>query len=233
MSSPATDRPRLLILETSGRVGRVAVALGDQLGPQRVLEASRRHARDLAPAIRELCHECSWRVRDLYGVIVSRGPGSYTGLRVGIMTAKTIAYATGCKLFAIDTFAAIAAAAPTNAATVDVVSDAQQCNLYVQRFERRSGELTALTGLTIQASAEWLRTLPIDVWVTGPGTALVEGQLPAGQPCIAVEDRESSPQRLLELGLRCMREGTADDFWTVEPLYLRPSNAETNWDKRA
>ena len=56
----------------------------------------------------------AWRARELDGVIVSRGPGSYTGLRVGIISAKTLAYAVGCKLLAIDTFAAIARQAPAD-----------------------------------------------------------------------------------------------------------------------
>ena len=58
--------------------------------------------------MRDLLADQGWKARDLTGVIVSRGPGSYTGLRVGIMTAKTLAYATGCALLAIDTFAAVA-----------------------------------------------------------------------------------------------------------------------------
>src|SRR5215471_12911522 len=103
---------RLLLLETSGRVGQVALAEGGRLRGVRRLEETRRHARDLAPAVRELLAAQGWRVRDLHGVIVSRGPGSYTGLRVGIMSAKALAYATGCTLLAIDTFAVIAGQAP-------------------------------------------------------------------------------------------------------------------------
>src|ERR1700753_1009836 len=98
--------PRLLILETSHRVGKVALASGDSIVGERTLDESRRHARDLAPAIQTLLGAQGWRARDLDGVIVSRGPGSYTGLRVGIMSAKTLAFATGCALLAIDTFEA-------------------------------------------------------------------------------------------------------------------------------
>ena len=55
-----------------------------------------------------------WQPRDVQAVIVSRGPGSYTGLRVGIISAKTFAYATGCDLLAVDTFAALALQAPAS-----------------------------------------------------------------------------------------------------------------------
>src|SRR5688572_13644244 len=117
---------RLLILETSHQPGLVALSAGDQLLGERRLDQARRHARDLAPAVAALLAEQGWRGRDLEGVIVSRGPGSYTGLRVGIMSAKTLAYATGARLVGIDTFAAIARQTPAEATVVDVIADAQQ-----------------------------------------------------------------------------------------------------------
>src|SRR5258708_1938136 len=125
--------PRLLILETSQHVGQVALASGETIVGERVLDESRRHARDLVPAIQALLQAQGWRARDLDGVIVSRGPGSYTGLRVGIMSAKTLAYATGCALLAIDTFEAIRLQAPPECQNVDVIADAHQGNIYVQR----------------------------------------------------------------------------------------------------
>src|SRR4051812_44527958 len=99
---------RFLILETAHHLGWVALANGARIVGTRRLEESRRHARDLVPLIRELLSEQSWRARDLGAVIVGRGPGSYTGLRVGLISAKTLAYATGCALLGVDTFAAIA-----------------------------------------------------------------------------------------------------------------------------
>src|SRR5262245_54581541 len=96
MTPTPRDEPRLLILETSGKTGRVALAEGARLGIVRTLDEARRHARDLAPTIAQLCADYGWKVRELDGVVVSLGPGSYTGLRVGIMSAKTLAYASGC-----------------------------------------------------------------------------------------------------------------------------------------
>src|SRR5215210_1225790 len=107
---------RLLILETSHQPGVVALAENDGVRAERCLDEARRHARDLAPAIAALLAAQGWRARELDGVVVSRGPGSYTGLRVGVMSAKTLAYATGCRLLAVDTFAALAVQAPPGAA---------------------------------------------------------------------------------------------------------------------
>jgi len=225
--------PRILIIETSGQPGVVALAAGEKLlGEQRLNEA-RRHARDLAPMVSALLAKQGWRALDLEGVFVSRGPGSYTGLRVGVMSAKTLAYATGARLLALDTFAAIARQAPSNANMVDVVADAQQDKLYVQRFRRQSANAwEATAALAITPFADWLATLTPDVAVMGPGLTENETRLP---PTVMVAPREDWQPRaasLLALGMECWRRGDRDDPFAVEPLYLRPSSAEEKWSQR-
>jgi len=226
------DDPRLLLLDTSGKSGRVAVACGSHLEEERTLDEARRHARDLTPTISALCAARGWRLRDLDAVIVGRGPGSYTGLRVGLMTAKTLAYAAGCTLLAIESFAAIARQTPAGASAVDVLCDAQQQRVYLQRWIRSGHEWSAASDLAIRTIEEWLISLAPGVWVSGPGAKLCEHRLAEGNPAAPVEAREPLPSSLLEIGLRRWRAGEADDFWKLEPIYLRPSNAEENWERR-
>src|SRR6516165_1707285 len=116
-----TSGTRVLILETSGRQGHAALACGERLLCVRPLDESRRHARDLAPAVRELLVAENWKPADIQAVIVTRGPGSYTGLRVGIISAKVFAFATGAALIAIDTFAAIARQVGPEVSAVEVL----------------------------------------------------------------------------------------------------------------
>src|SRR5262249_4701410 len=151
MSEPT---PRLLILETSGKGGLVAVARGTNgLGELR-LEETRRHARDVAPFTSRLLGEQGWRPRDLDAVLVSVGPGSYTGLRVGLMAAKSLAYATGCALIGVETFTAIAQQVPAEVALVDILADAQQERVYVQSFRRGAAGMEAKDTLRICEMAE-------------------------------------------------------------------------------
>jgi tRNA threonylcarbamoyladenosine biosynthesis protein TsaB len=224
----------LLILETSGRVGVVAVAEGAALRDVRRLDEVRRHARDLAPTIAALLTAQHWRPRDLHAVIVSRGPGSYTGLRVGIMSAKALAYAMGCVLLAIDTFRAIAAQASPDALALDVLADAQQDKVYVQHFARSAsaGPIVPAGPLAIQPFAEWLAERPPTAWVTGPGLRVAGRRLPDGVPVVDAERWEPQAESLLKLGLERYRRGERDDVWSVEPLYLRPSAAEEQWRGR-
>ncbi len=229
----AVEAPRLLLIETSSRVGQVALAEGAVLKQVRRLDEARRHARDLVPAVADLLAAAGWQPHDLEGVIVDRGPGSYTGLRVGIMSAKTLAYATGCALLAIDTFAVIALQAVEEGPRLDVLADAQQDKVYVQRFGRppSGAAWEALAPLAIEPVSDWLAGLAGNEWVTGPGLRGLESRLPHGVQAVAAERREPQPASLLQLGLARYRTGQFDDCWTVEPLYLRPSSAEEKWQQ--
>jgi tRNA threonylcarbamoyladenosine biosynthesis protein TsaB len=224
--------PRLLIVETSGKGGHVAVARGGQMLASRRLEEARRHGRDLAPATGELLAQLGWKPRELAAVIVSRGPGSYTGLRVGLMSAKALAFATGCRLLAIDTFAAVALQAGENVLAVDVVADAQQDRVYVQRFARSGPDDLFSPGseLSIQPFGVWLQGRGGEAWLTGPGLGVRGRRLPEGLLTVPPEHWEPRPESLLRIGWERFRAGEGDDVWGVEPLYLRPSAAETQWE---
>ena len=131
-----------LILETSGRAGTVALARGEAVVRSMPLDAARRHARDLAPTMTRVLKEEGLRPTDLTGVMVCTGPGSYTGLRVGVMSAKTLAYAVGCKLVAVPAFPAVAEQAPAEAGRLWVIGDALQGQVYVQEFARNPADRT-------------------------------------------------------------------------------------------
>lgn len=227
--------PRLLILETSHQPGVAALAAGEHILGQQRLDEARRHARDLAPAVAALLAKQNWRARDLDGVVVSRGPGSYTGLRVGIISAKTLAYATGCRLLAVETFAAIARQTPAGAEIVDVVADAQQDKVYVQRFSRTPSWSSA-SPLKIAPFADWVATLADvtlgKVWVTGPALMKQRGRLPPGASVVAATEWSPRAESLLALGLERWERGERDDPFALEPLYLRPSSAEEKWGQR-
>lgn len=218
--------PRLLILETSGRIGHVAVARGPDLLEARQLDEARRHARDLAPTVADLLRNAGWRPKQLHAVLVSRGPGSYTGLRVGLMSAKTLAYAAGCAVIGVDTFAAVAEQAPFAAAALDVLADAQQDRVYVQRYARTRDGWQAASALDIVRVADWLAQPEADVWATGPGLRVVGERVSPESQTVETALWDPSPESVLRVGLRRYLAGERDDFWALEPLYGRPSSAE-------
>jgi tRNA threonylcarbamoyladenosine biosynthesis protein TsaB len=227
-----TPKPRLLIVETSDRIGQVALAEGSQIVQSRTLNESRRNARDLAPAVADMLQAQEWKPRDVHAVVVSRGPGSYTGLRVGIMSAKTFAYATGCRLLAIETFLAIASQTPAAIERVDVLADAQQDKVYFQPFALQGQAWAALAPLTICPFTEWLNRRDASAAVSGPGLVKWAKAVPPEVAQLDAALWQPTPATLLGLGLPRFAAGENDDLLSLEPLYLRPSSAEEQWQKR-
>lgn len=99
---------RLLALETTGVAGGVALCEGGEILECASLDPEQRSARSLAPAIRDILHKRSWSASDIDVVAVAIGPGSFTGLRVGIATAKMFAWSVGAFLVGVDSLDAIA-----------------------------------------------------------------------------------------------------------------------------
>lgn len=201
-----------LILETSGR-SRVGVAVGGVVVATEDLPAGRQQNRHLLPTVERLIRDCGLTPRGLTHVAVGIGPGSYTGLRVGLTAAKTLAYALGCSLVAVPTFAAIAADVP---GTVDVIGDALQGTIYVQRFT----DGVAAWELRIESFGDWVGTAGV---VSGPGVLTFADKLP---PHIT---RSSMIEPSVEAVFRVARMRpplTVEEMMRLEPLYLRGSSAE-------
>jgi tRNA threonylcarbamoyladenosine biosynthesis protein TsaB len=221
----------LLALETSGRTGSLALlADGGLRETKRLDEVGRRHAQTLVSELHDLLGRHRLTPRDLAAVAVSRGPGSFTGLRVGIVCAKTLAYAAGLKLLAIDTFDAIAVAADEDARVIQIVDDAQRGDLFVATFRRGSdGELTADGPVTIAPADVWVAAAEHDVLVLGPAVPTL---LDLGlRSRVAADPAQNFPTAAVvgSLAWKRFARGEADDFWTAGPFYLRASAAEEKW----
>ncbi len=223
---------RALLLETSGRQGLVGLAEGDRLEVRSLSEA-RRHARDLALTVQQLFTDWGWTANDVEGVIVSIGPGSFTGLRVGVMSAKVFAYASGCALIAVPTFTVIAQQALEEVAQLDVLADAQQGQVYVQTFGRQQdGSPYSQSELQVLHLTSWIAGTDPHRWISGPGLTVYGQQIPAERPRIAQERWQPTLASLLQLGReQAQREQFVDPF-ALEPLYRRRSSAEEKRDAR-
>ena len=151
---------------------RAAIALATEAGIFYVTAAEtvRRHGRDLIPQIASLLKAAGLRAADLDVVAVGLGPGSYTGLRVGVTAAKTLAYAIGAELIALDSLQAVGRNAPAEALRVSVIADAQRGEIYVaDLFRPAPGAPLVPRGEThVESLADWLGRLEPGVLVLGP-----------------------------------------------------------------
>ena len=126
----------VLTLDTSTEHGAIGLAVRSGEVVVTSTEGGRRHGRDLIPAVAALLRTAGVALRDIELIAVGVGPGSYTGLRVGLTAAKTLAYATGAPLIGLDSLHAVACNAPADSPRVSVIADAQRGQLYIAEFTR-------------------------------------------------------------------------------------------------
>jgi tRNA threonylcarbamoyladenosine biosynthesis protein TsaB len=222
---------RILALETSGLSGSVAL-LDDQRGFEfsRELAAGQRSAQALAPAIHEALKSAGWSPRDVEAVAVTAGPGSFTGLRIGVTTAKTLAYALGTALVGVNSLDVLAAAIPPSDARLWALLDAHRGEVFAASYR-------------VNTAGDWIReditrecALPtVDAWlaqlapgdiVTGPVLAKLASRLPPGVVAAAEELRSPQARHVATLAAKRLAAGDRDDVWNLVPFYGRLSAAE-------
>jgi tRNA threonylcarbamoyladenosine biosynthesis protein TsaB len=213
-----------LLIETSGRTGQVGLARGGEIFVHRCLDPSRRHARDLAPAVTELLQSAGLAPTACAGVMVSLGPGSFTALRVGVMSAKTFAYATGCALRAVPTFAAVAEQAPPTCQHLWVVADALRGQAYAQLFRNSPQGWQPLTELLLLSWEQWRSQVTMETCVSGPGAIQAAQRWP--ELALTPPDTHHSTLRGLYAAGSRLPTLERSELFMLEPLYIRPSYAE-------
>jgi len=229
----------ILGIETSIRPGSVALCDDDSCLLQLPLEQpNRRHAQMLATQVQQLFLKTGKRVQDCDLIAVSLGPGSFTGLRVGVVFAKTFAYALECEVIGIDTFAAIASATQLAGTEITVIANAYRQELFVGAYLKqppqdqqgpvdwiRSGDIK------IEPVDNWLNTRERGALMTGPGLDLFDA-FPADCQFEMEPHRHPQAGSIARVGFREYSSRGADDQWQLQPVYLRRSAAEEKWDAK-
>jgi tRNA threonylcarbamoyladenosine biosynthesis protein TsaB len=129
--------PRALAIETSARVGSIAaVTAGGAVVAEEQFQHGLQHAAQIVPILDRVCRAQGWSPQEIEHLYVSAGPGSFTGLRIGVTLGKTMALATGVKLVAVPTVRVLAENAPADARHVVIVLDAKRDQIFTARFER-------------------------------------------------------------------------------------------------
>jgi len=216
---------RVLLIETSGKPGRVALAEDGRVVDARVLSEARRHARDLALRVQEMLTARRWSPREISAVIVSVGPGSFTGLRVGIASAKAFAYATQCALFAVPTFDALALGVEPGDFSLSIVADGLQGMIYAGEYTWSTETSWRPRGpIALLAASDWVKRLQPGTHVGGTGLSVIKPLL-TGKDSVVESASEVLPENLVQAA-----QARPDDYrtsaWSIEPIYLRGSSAE-------
>jgi tRNA threonylcarbamoyladenosine biosynthesis protein TsaB len=220
------ERMAILGLETSGMGGGAAVVTDDGRTFAVRLPAGAKSAPGLAPAIRDALSAAGLRPADIRVVGVTVGPGSFTGLRIGVTTAKTLAYSLSADLVAVDTLDVVARQAPLDGDRLHAVLDAHRGQLFAGRYVRNSGIWRADGPWHLPTIDEWLGALAPGDLVSGPIVGRISARLPADVRAVEEQHRMPDAATVARLAAELHAAGRRDDVWKLVPNYGRLAAAE-------
>ncbi|MDX6275159.1 MAG: tRNA threonylcarbamoyladenosine biosynthesis protein TsaB [Frankiales bacterium] len=203
---------RLLAIDTSTPAVAVALHDGERALAERVVVDARRHGELVAPLVQEVLDAAGVRAAELTAIAVGVGPGPYTGLRVGIVTAKVMAHALGVPVYGVCGLDALARRVDADVTAFTVLTDARRKEVYWARY--LPGERVAGPSVDKPSVVAATVTGPY----VGPGAELYRDVLgdvhgPSEQSAVAVA----------ELAVARARHGAPSE--ELRPLYLRRPDA--------
>ncbi len=213
--------PLLLLLETATPSCSVALASGTDILAIREELAPNIHASHLTPFITDVLTAAGKSMRQLDGVVISMGPGSYTGLRIGTSTAKGICYALDIPLIAVNTLEGMAYGfAGEGFDELVPMIDARRMEVYTARFTAARAERSPTEAMIVTPASFLSQQPPRRTAFFGSG-ALKCRELLASPEFVVIEDFVNSASHLLVPALAKYARGKFENVATFEPFYLK------------
>jgi len=221
---------QILGIETSTRAASVAVISDNKVLAEVIQEGTAAHSETLQVQIEEVLKN-SGAEKKIDAVAVSIGPGSFTGLRIGLAAAKVLAYAWQIKIIGVPTLQAMAYNFPTKSVTVLPMLDAQKNRAYVRQFKNCSPQ-TELEVRSIEEIVTSAEKIDGEVFLCGDVLHKIKIDLPGNVKFAPINLRMPRAANVALCGKILLDSSKVDNLMNLEPLYIRRSEAEVLWEKR-
>jgi tRNA threonylcarbamoyladenosine biosynthesis protein TsaB len=236
MQKKQTERsPLIVAVETSGRAGSVALAQGLQRIDSAYFTGPMRHSAELFEAVVNMLKKAALQPQDIRHIYISSGPGSFTGIRIAVTMAKTMNFANGTQIVAIDTLDAVAANADeyikdnrTTISKIATIIDAKREQFFVAVYQHTKGRWEKTTTDCLMAAPDFVRQFGRSepIWLLGEGLVYYS-HLFAGEN-IHMLDKKYWPakaEKVHQLGWQMACQNQFADPLTLVPFYLRGPDA--------
>ncbi|MBR3721969.1 MAG: tRNA (adenosine(37)-N6)-threonylcarbamoyltransferase complex dimerization subunit type 1 TsaB [Selenomonadaceae bacterium] len=224
----------VLALETSSKVSSVAVAEENRLLAEITSESKLTHSKTLVAHIEKVLALANKDKKELDAVAVSLGPGSFTGLRIGLAAAKAIAYALNIKIYGAPTLQSLAYHFTVPNLRIVSLMDAQKGMVYREHYKFNEGKLQIIEPLSVVSVEEARREVlskDEDTVLLGEKAEKVYEGIDTGKIFLA-PFYERMPRGALIARYAFQHFENKDNLMALEPLYVRRSEAEDLWEKR-
>ena len=224
-----------LAIDTATKVCSVALCRDGELLAEYNIHMGMTHSEGLLPQLEQLLKRTNTKKQDIDLIAVSMGPGSFTGLRIGLATAEAMAYSWQCLLHGVDTLKALAYNIPLEGFLLSPVLDAQKGNYYQALYQWQDSKLVELAGTEVVNKERLLERIAeynLPALILGECKKLGKLELPNGvklAPKTLLMPKASS----VALVAKQEFDPEADKkIFGLEPYYIRRSEAEELWEQR-
>ena len=213
----------ILGIETTGKVGSVAIIDENGKTVNRVTTDSMSHLRELVPMIKELVDELGISLNELDAIAVSVGPGSFTGIRIGLATAKTLAQTLGKKCISVNSLEIFKEKADSDN-KVAVIYNARRGQVYGAIYGNDGSEILAPGPYMVDEVLEVAEVYDDIKWY-GDGVIAYADRL-SGMNIAEVDEMNQSADMVCRYAFLKLEDGELLDFDQLEPEYMRLPEAE-------
>jgi tRNA threonylcarbamoyladenosine biosynthesis protein TsaB len=230
------DSPKILAVDSSSLTGSVALCDGEKLVAESLLNVRSTHSEKLLKQIDLLLREAGWSLPDidLFATVV--GPGSFTGLRIGIATIKGLAQTLDKPVVGISSLAMLAMNLPLSAVPVCTFMDARKKEVYSQLFQWTADGPTPLNEAQVLPPRQLLQQLDQPVALVGDGVLLYQADIGEilGDSALLPTATAHQPRaaQAAWLAWRAHINGETASAAELLPIYIRPSDAELSKSKK-
>ncbi|MFO7294866.1 MAG: tRNA (adenosine(37)-N6)-threonylcarbamoyltransferase complex dimerization subunit type 1 TsaB [Caldicoprobacter sp.] len=229
---------RVLAVETSSAVISVAIVDEQRLLAEYILNQERNHSQKLVPAVEQVLEDASLALKDIDVFGVAYGPGSFTGLRIGVATVKGLAQALNKPVVGIPTLDGLAFNLAGAGGLICPIMDARRAQVYTSVYRWSGDRLERMEdymAVSIEKLMEVLNGWNEPVYFCGDGIfayrSVIEekmgGRAMFAPPTHAMQRASSVAWLALERALA----GDTQNYWELQPFYLRKSQAEQRFKK--
>ncbi len=214
----------ILHIETGTNICSVCIAKDGKKTALKESDTPNVHSRVLTPFIQELFKENHLNIKDLDAIAISKGPGSYTGLRIGTSTAKGLAYSLSCPLISVGTLQNMAYGARSNARDANTLLapmiDARRMEVYVQLFDNQMNEKSEIEAKIIDEESfkEILQEKEIIFFGSGAQKC---SKVIQHKNAIFLENQYPSSEYMIPFAEEKFHKQEFEDTAYFEPFYLK------------
>lgn len=225
---------KVLAIDTSNQAMSIAVLDDEKVIGEITTNIKRNHSERLMPAIDELMKDVQWQSSELNRIVVAKGPGSYTGLRIGVTVAKTLAWTLGVELVGISSLKILAGNCESSPHYLVPLFDARRKNIYTGLYQWQNGELIQIEEdkhISAEQWAEYLSKKEGTFELIGEDQSIFKDTFERYLMNRVYEAplKDHLPKASV-LGLLGLKEEPVDSH-TFTPDYLKLAEAEENWRK--